>query len=35
LEVVTTQGSADDDIFDEIIGHIEDIFMGKNMHAKF
>jgi hypothetical protein len=32
LEVVSTQASADDDIFDAIIGHIEDIFMGKNIY---
>jgi hypothetical protein len=35
LEVVSTQASDDDDIFDAIVGHIEDIFMGKNIHATF
>ncbi|PNF26080.1 ADP-ribosylation factor-like protein 2-binding protein [Cryptotermes secundus] len=30
LEVIGTQASADDDIFDAIIGHIEDIFMEQN-----
>jgi hypothetical protein len=35
LEVVSTQTSADDDIFDAIVGQIEDIFMGKNIHDKF
>lgn len=35
LEVVNTQTSADDDIFDAIVGQIEDIFMGKNTYDKF
>jgi hypothetical protein len=31
LDIVTTQASAQDVFFDSVIGHIEDILMGKNI----
>jgi hypothetical protein len=31
LEILNAQASADDMFFDLVIGHIEDIFMGKNI----
>jgi hypothetical protein len=31
LEILSAQTSADDVFFDSVIGHIEDIFMGKNI----
>jgi hypothetical protein len=31
MEILSAQDSADDVFFDSVIGHIEDIFMGKNI----
>jgi hypothetical protein len=31
LEILSARASADDVFFDSVIGHIEDIFMGKNI----
>jgi hypothetical protein len=35
LEIISTQASAEDVFFDSIIGHIEDILMGKNIPDHF
>jgi hypothetical protein len=35
LDVVSTQASVQDIFFDSVIGHIEDILMGKNITVHF
>jgi hypothetical protein len=35
LEIISTEANAQDVFFDSVVGHIEDIMMGKNITSFF